>query len=203
MALNANAFVDLDTAKTYLKIPLAELSQDSIVELWINAASDYLESATDRRIKEVALTQQYHGKNTNILLLDEWPIAAIPFPQVWVDQDSNFGAPTLLDPTTYRIGDDGNSIVLLGRLFPNGFNNIQVAYTAGYATIPADLQNACLWLVTWYHRMRENQDIGRTGKSKGGETTTIMQSAPDDVKDAINRYKRCEFVGTNRMAWSQ
>jgi uncharacterized phiE125 gp8 family phage protein len=201
MALNANALVDLATAKTYLKIPIGETSQDALVEIYINAASEEIERECDRSFKSQSHTETRHGRKQNILLLKQWPVTAIA--SLRIDNDSTFTAPsTLIDSSDYRIGDDGNSLVLLNQVFPNGYSNIQVVYTAGYATVPADLQHACLWMVSWFRQMRDSGDIGRESKSKGDETVTMLQTAPQYVKDAINRYKKSEFGLLEASMWN-
>lgn len=195
MALNANALTTLAFAKTYLKIPALETSQDSIVEFWINTSSQEIESSTNRKLKSQSITEYQHGRNGNIILLKEWPITSVT--SLYIDSSADFGSDTLIDSDGYRISDDLNSIVLLNQMFPNGFNNIKIVYTAGYSSVPSDLENACLWLVSYYHKMRETGDIGRTSKGKGDESTTILQNAPQNVKDAINRYKRMEIPNLN------
>lgn len=196
MALNANALTTLVFAKTYLKIPALETSQDSIVEFCINAASQEIESDTNRKLKAQAITEYQHGRNGNIIVLREWPINSIT--SLSIDQSALFTDPaTLIDADDYRISDDLNSIVMINRTLPNGFNNIKIIYNAGYASVPSDIENACLWLTTYYYMMRQNQDIGRTSKGKGDESVTILQQAPGVVKDAINRYKRMEIPNLN------
>jgi hypothetical protein len=46
-------------------------------------------------------------------------------------------------------------------IFPVGVNNFRVQYTAGYATIPEDVQEACAQLVAYHFRLgpRENPNI--------------------------------------------
>lgn len=196
MALNANALTSLAFAKSYLKIPVAETSQDTIVEFWINAASDEIESSTNRKLKAQALTEYQHGRRNNICVLKEWPINAIT--SLAIDETAQFTDPaTVLTSTEYVIGDDLNSVVLINRTFPNGFNNIKVVYNAGYSTVPKDLENACLWLISYYHKMRDSGDIGRTSKGKGDESITILQEAPKMVTDAILRHKRMEIPNLN------
>lgn len=191
MALNSNALTTLNQAKTFCKIPLAETSLDSMIELYINAASDYLERECDRKFKSQTFTEIRHGRKQNIVLLKDYPCTAIS--SLKVDSSGLFTSPdTVIPPSDYGVGDDGNSLVLLNRVLPNGYNNVQIVYTAGYATIPSDLEMATLWLVFWYNQVRNNQDIGRPRKSKGDESFEISQSAPKEVLDTIARYKRTE-----------
>lgn len=196
ITLASYALVSFDLAKAYLKIPDATTSEDQLINFWINSATDELERECDRQLKSRAVTGEIqHGRGQNIILLKEWPVTAIS--ELRIDNQRDFtAASTLVDPTDYRICDDGNGVLYTGN-FPRGYGNIKVTYTAGYTTVPSDLQNACLWAVTWYHSIRNSADIGRITKNKEGETVSYSQSAPQYVKDAIARYKRTEFLGGN------
>jgi hypothetical protein len=121
-----------------------------------------------------------------------------------IDQDHVFtDANTLKDPSAYALGDQENSCILTdGSIFPKGYQNIRVTYTAGYATIPANLQMACLWFCTWYYRMREGQNIGRTNKSKEGESAQWLQSIPPYVLTIVNGYKRTEMPFSDSPVWN-
>ena len=179
-------------AKTFLKIPTGDITQDSMVELCINSSSQYLEGATDRKLKSQSHTELRHGRAGNIILLRQYPATAIS--ELAIDQTCKFTDPnTIISSDDYIICDDGNSILYINCLFPSGYNNVRIKYTAGYTAIPTDLEMACLWLVHFYYRIRETQDIGRTTKSKMDESITILQDAPKDVKDTIERYRRCEM----------
>lgn len=196
MALNANALTTLATAKAYLKIPTGETSQDSIVELFINSASQMLETECDRLFKSQAITEKQHGRGQNFLLLKQWPVTAVA--ELRIDREGVFTDPsTLIDAADYQITDDGNGIVLLHRSFQHGYNNVRIQYTAGFATVPADLEEACLWTVTWKRGIRDAGDIGRQSKSKDTETVQWLQEAPKDVTNTILRYKRTEFLAPN------
>ena len=189
MALNSNALTTLAMAKLYLKIPTGETSMDSIVELFVNAASQMIEAETDRKLKAQSITEVHHGRDSNIIMLNEWPVNSITSVSIGSGQSD---PPTLLDPSEYAIGDEGNSVILLSMRFPRGYNNVNVTYNGGYAAIPSDLEHACLWMVFYYRMMRESGDIGRTAKGKGDESISILQEAPADVKNAIARYRRLE-----------
>lgn len=201
MALNANALVTLALAKSFLKIPTAETSKDALVEFFINAASDYIETETDRRLKSQAITEFQHGRQTNIILLKQYPVTAIS--GLYFDSTGKYsGDQETVDVSLYTIGDDSNSLVYTGGYFPRGYNNIKVVYTAGFAAVPSDLQNATLWLVSFYYKMQDNGDIGRTSKGKGDESIQILQEAPMEVKNAILRYRRSEVPLSNAMAYN-
>lgn len=201
MALNANALVTLALAKSFLKIPTSETSKDALVEFFINAASDYIETETDRKLKSQAITEYQHGRYTNLILLKQYPVTAIS--GLYFDSTGKYtGSEDTIDPVNYGIGDDSNSVVYFPGYFPRGYNNIKVTYTAGFSAVPSDLQNATLWLVSFYYRMQDNGDIGRTSKGKGDESIQILQEAPQEVKNAILRYRRTEVPLSNAMNYN-
>lgn len=197
MALQANALTTLNMAKTYLKIPLAETSQDTLLEMFINASSDALESECDRKLKKVTgLVEYQDGRGQNIITPREWPIVNIQ--ELRVDNKSDFtDASTIVDPADYGITDFDMSIVYENQQFPKGYKNIKIIYDAGYDPLPADIEHACLWLVFWYNSIRNAADIGRESKSKEGESISYSQSMPQDVRDCILRYKRTDFFANN------
>lgn len=196
MALNPNALTSLAMAKAYLKIPTVEMSQDAIVEFFINAASQDLESETDRFLKKrSAITEFQDGRKQSVIALRQYPVASIT--SLHIDADSSFPASTLIPATDYEIADDLNGIVLKDGLFSGGERGVKIVYAAGFDPIPSDLEHACLWLVFWYAKIRDAQDIGRPSKSKEGETISYAQSMPGNVRETINRYKRTECFVSN------
>jgi len=202
MTLNANAMTTLAFAKTFLKIPSAETSMDTLVEFWINAASEYLESECDRKFAAQSFVEYISGNKSNFILTAEWPINSVT--EIKVDSSGAFTDPnTIWDSSEYGIGEELQVIVARQRMFPTGYRNIKLTYNAGYSTIPIDLTDACLWLVQWYRMMRDSGDIGRPNKGKDGESSTILQTAPKHVRDAIDRHKRSEFANSPRMVRSE
>ena len=197
MALNSNALTTLAFAKTYLKIPALETSKDSLVEFWINAASQYIENGTERKLKAQSLVEYVNGRKANFILTSEWPINSIS--EIKVDASGDFSdASTIMTSSEYAIGENAQVIVLKRLMFPLGYRNIKVTYNAGYATIPSDLEDACLWLVKYYSMMQDSGDIGRPSKSKSGEGSTVSQSAPQHVLDIMANYTRCECANSPR-----
>lgn len=195
--LRANALVTLDMAKNYLKIPLATITSDDDIKLFINAASDFLVRECQRNFITQAYTEVRSGRKNNIMLLNQWPVLTIT--SLKIDDSSQFTDPTtVIAATDYTIADEGNSIAMINQVFPSGYNNVQVVYSAGLGTVggddlPYDLIHSCLWAVAYYREMRDARNYGITQRSKGDESYQISQAAPQEVKDCISRYKRTEF----------
>jgi hypothetical protein len=75
-------------------------------------------------------------------------------------------------------------------LFPRGFQNVVVEYEAGYATIPADLVNACVQQVGY--EFRASTRIGERSKTLGAAQTVgyLTDDWLPGVLATINRYRR-------------
>lgn len=196
MALNANALTSVAVAKDHLGIPASDPSQDGRVERFINVCSDRIANYCNRQLTSGAVTEKVHGGMNNMLMLKEWPVTSIQ--SVSVDLSGQFSEDTVIEPSRYRIIDDGT--VVYDSVFPYGYGNVQVIYTAGYATVPADLEMACLLFVEWLYRFRNTGSIGRSAISKGDESTTILQDIPGIIKSMIDPFRRTEFTVPDRPA---
>ena len=61
-------------------------------------------------------------------------------------------------------------------------------YVAGYATIPYDIRQACVELVSI--RYKEKDRVGLTSKALAGETTSYnVKDMPDHVKTILKQYR--------------
>ncbi|MEY2859127.1 MAG: hypothetical protein RLZZ74_3440 [Cyanobacteriota bacterium] len=202
MALNSNALVTLSFAKKWLKIPDLETTLDDMVELFVNASSQHIEDYCNRKFALQSHVEYHHGRSSNMILLDQFPVISIT--ELRIDPNSVFtDSNTLKDATTYALGDFKNTLILTdGSIFPKGYHNIRATYTAGFAAIPSNLQMACLWFCTWYHRMREGQNIGRSNKSKDGESAQWAQEAPPYIMAVLNNYKKSEVPSLDSPVWN-
>jgi uncharacterized phiE125 gp8 family phage protein len=192
MALKANALTSLATAKAQLAIKADDGTQDVRLELFINAASQRIETYTNRILKsQGTIIELQHGRSSNMILLKQYPIVSVS--ELNVDNSNVFGAETIVSPSDYSIGDDGNSVIARQGTFPSGYNNILVKYVAGFETVPSDLELACLWLVEWYYLHRSRGDMGRTTASKGDESVGVLDAMPPMILEILDDYRRTEM----------
>ena len=74
----------------------------------------------------------------------------------------------------------------------DGGGNIKVAYTAGYPTVPADIQGAICQMVGWMRRNGEFGGVQMSSQSMGGYSYSLGQLATSQVGTAaavIAKYK--------------
>jgi len=190
MAIESYALISLDDVKTLLGI--TDDSEDASLTLLINNASDIIESyCNDRRFASTVHTnEEYDGTGTGHLALKDYPVTTL----TQVDRRSgDFKTPgwdsieeehiKLLDN-----GTDGPGQVYYSGGFSKGIRNYRVTYTAGYATIPHDLQLACLQIVAWLrNRIKstgmKSETLGEYSYTKSDEEKNLKQLGLDEVLD--------------------
>lgn len=93
------------------------------------------------------------------------------------------------DPNGSGYAYTENAILLYGYEFTKGQDNVIIVYSAGYATVPYDLnQIAVEWVCFKY---REKDRIGHKSKTLAGETVAfITDDMPAFVKAGLQKYKR-------------
>ena len=69
-------------------------------------------------------------------------------------------------------------------------NNIYVSYSAGFASPPVDIEQACIELTAW--RYRERDRIGQENKSINGESVSFITNKSNlpHITDILDDYKR-------------
>ena len=196
--LDTYALTTLERARQQLKVPTAtvDVELDDIITRFINTATFNIEKWTDRKFLTRSHTEYKDGRRNNRILLKQWPVTAIT--SVYDDPASEF-TDGLIDAGDYAIDDAVGVVLLNGRQFINGTRNVRVVYTAGYTdtTEIADLEDACLQLVTFYFDKRNDETVQVETKNKNNETTRYLQQIPKYIRDMIEPYKRFEVPGAD------
>jgi hypothetical protein len=82
-------------------------------------------------------------------------------------------------------------------IWPVGINNFRVQYTAGYATVPEDVQEACAeWVAAlWWRTQRDpslNNQLSAAGVSSSWQETagSVPSFPPDNIRSLLAPYRR-------------
>jgi len=188
---STNALTDLDTVNAFLNTDMGDAGQQRVLTSYINKASALCNLLTDRKLKSRSLTEYYSGDGTNSILTNEYPITAIT--AVYDDLDRTYGSDTEIDSDDLAYLPDGLAykIVYDGGVFQVGIKNIKAQYTAGYVTIPEDLEQACLEIIAYYFKNSEENRFGVTTRTMGGGSMTIETTdIPKSALRILDRYKR-------------
>lgn len=182
----------LQDVKTYFAITSA--SEDDLLNALIAAASADIENYCNRTFAQAAYTETRNGNGANAMAARQYPIVSVQ--GVTVD---GYAVPAAADAVSSGFVFSDTAIYIrnsgrgrapgCGWSFARGVQNVTLQYTAGYATIPADLVQACVELVGWKRAKR--QRIDKTSETLGNQQTQAfkLDGMPPSVIAAINTYR--------------
>lgn len=176
MALTTTAAV-----KLYKGLTGNEL--DALIDALVPRASAAIETYLSRKIESQAHIEYRDGNNGVTLPLRQAPVTAVA--AVLVDgvaiPSGGFTQPG------WRIA--GQMLVLNGYRFTVGHGNVEIQYTAGYSTVPADIEQACIETVVLALERRSHIDV--SSKSLAGETVSfITADLPPSARKALDPHRR-------------
>ena len=171
--------------------------EKTFIELLIFSASAEIETYTGRKLKQRQIRELNDGCSQSEIILKQYPVKEVT--SLKVDNERNYQEETIVSNEYYSCfipnQDDleyqSEIILAQGYSFPNGRNNIEVIYTAGYLDeeVPEDLKTAVTELVEWSFKRLNNRQIGEINL-KYGQKTQLATRIPEHVRDLIEPYKR-------------
>lgn len=163
---------------------LAGDGDDTLLAGLITAVSEFIVAAINRPVLSAPYAETRDGSGGRTLSFAVTPVTAIL--NLSIDGRDIPPAPDDFHPG-YRFGP--TRLSLYGYRFTPGLDNVAVEYSAGFATVPGELAQACIQLVAL--RYRERDRIGLNSKGMAGEVTSFLRDAmPADVAAVLQRYRR-------------
>lgn len=180
----------LANVKEYLKIPVAETGDDNILNRLISAADEFVKVYCKRGLEAQAYTEYHSTKSgQDVLMLEQYPVNSIT--SIHDDPDRNYGSGSLIDTTYYVFEAEPGIVRLDGVTFYAGFQNVKVIYNAGYATIPADLEQATIELVAQKFNSYDKIRQGIVSRTIEGETVRFfLGELFPETKAVLDRYRK-------------
>lgn len=131
------------------------------------------------------LNETYDGNDADRLLPHYFPIVSVTSLSI----DGVPVAPSTL-PSIAGFLWDSRRVLLRGYLFNRGVQNIQIAYNAGYSSLPLDLKQAAIEAFALAYRQRTH--IGEKSNSMGGQVTLgfDMSDTPGRSVAVFDQYRR-------------
>ena len=201
MSLNANAILTLDAYKQMMAIStLSTKTDDTQIELHINAASDTIEKYLARGvvIPAAAINEEFEGNGTYEYHVRHSCINSGTTPTLYYWSGTDW---TELNSTSYPRSYDSD--IESGRIFftsgntfwsPNieGYRNWKIAYKYGYAvaSVPDSIRNACALLT--YRSIGRMKKTGTKTESFGDSSTTYDYATliTSDIAQMLATYRR-------------
>ena len=183
-------------------IDASDQSINDLLQTLVTAASAYAANYCSRDFRQQDYTQAYNGTGTQRLMLRAAPVISVS--SVVVDYVSVPARGT----TTYGYVFDDTMLYLTGcAAFWDGWQNIVVAYTAGWktpgqialagtgdVTLPMDMQQAIIETVALKYKAQRN-NIGIAARMIAGETISYSQvDIPKSAKPVFDIYSRVAVV---------
>lgn len=188
MALSAIALTTVSGVKQFGEFP-DSTSDDALLEELINRVSALCESYTDGVFVEREFTEYHDGGSVN-LFTNYYPITSVT--SIWYDSDWAWADTTLISGTDYRIVDDNRILFKTNApaAYPQG---TKITYRAGYATVPEEVEQACIEEVLHRYRGKKQLDVTSRTLDDGTSEYTPRTLLPQ-VKEALHRYIRKQVV---------
>lgn len=192
------ALVTLVQAKAYLTITAS--SEDEILSTLVNAMSQLAKDYCGRDFVSTDFVEQYDGDGSDSLMLRNYPLISVD--ELYnADAIHTFDASTEIDIDADVMVEPDSGILRLWNdesRFLRGRGNVKVVYTAGYETIPWDVQQAVLVMIgTAYKRQYQDQRFGIQSETIGQRTMTYTNDdIPKTAKAVLDHYRRA--AGANR-----
>ncbi|WP_439398700.1 hypothetical protein ACRQ5Q_15115 [Bradyrhizobium sp. PMVTL-01] len=172
---------------------------DGKVARMVAAVSAIIQQFLSYQVAQATYTKTFNGSGSHTLFVPDLPLVSVSsvlVNGVSVPQGRIGGG-------SQSVGfyNDADAIRLIGYRFMRGFQNIQTTYIAGYATVPEDIEQACLdWLKILFgsSSMPFGNNVvrvqaGDTSFDFGGSgtvTDTKKISMPQSIYFVLQPYQR-------------
>jgi len=187
------ALTNLSSLKEVLGIVTGD--EDSLLTNIINRVTDIIESYCNGRrfASTVYADEEYDGTGTMRVNARHFPITAVT---AYEGNDGRAGNAdwNSLQSDSVRYIDDGQGPgqFYYSPGFVVGTRNYRFSYTAGYATIPYDLEEACIQLCTWIYTDRKNkgmkaETLGEYSYTKESFTGNVIENLGIDL--ILEKYR--------------
>lgn len=171
---------------------------DAVLTALIANASDFIERYCNRVFEQTTFTDVRNGNGADAIFLRHVPILSVQ--SVSVDGTTVPPAP---DARSYGWVNDEHKVYIRGyarvnpespdvyvgapRGFSRGIQNIQIAYTAGHATIPLSVNQACVELVAY--KFAKRQRIDKKNEVLAQQTVGFdLSDMPASVKTELAQW---------------
>ena len=186
MSVSANALTDLENVKNFYGMTGAKQLDDDLLEDLIDRVTEAIHSYCNvTAFKQNTYTEYQDGAGSKYLFVNNVPIISVT--SIHDDADWEWTVDELIDDTIYRILDS-KYIVLKDDLFTSGDQNIKIVYSAGYATIPGDLEQVCIEEVVRKYKHRRDIDI-QSKTLEDGTAQYVSKNLMQSSRIVLNKYR--------------
>ena len=162
---------------------IESFADDLLLQRMIDSASEQIEQFCGRTFLSSSYVEVRDGTGQVKMTLRHAPVTAIA--SLAINGNTIPPRPTV-NASGYTFDEFG--LRLSGYEFTVGLSNVEVAYTAGFANIPADVDMACCEMVAMRYKRLDR--LGVSSKSLAGESISFSQTDFNDaVRRTLNQYR--------------
>lgn len=188
-----------DKVKAYEGITTSD--DDALLEQIVEAVSTAFETYMQRKIKSWAysyltdlpnacLNGRDAYESQHLLSLPQYPIISVATVRI---NETAYSESTSISSSGWYIHDKNAGILgLRGYVWLDGFQNIELIYTAGYTAIPPEIEQAANEQVLMvYKRGKKEHTLGITSITHAdGSMTNLAGNLLPSVKSVLDQYRR-------------
>ena len=200
MAVGTYALTSLANLKTYLNI--SGTTNNTFMETLVDRATALMEEYTRRNLKARDYSydsdsDEYDkdnavmdGNDRDVLILPQRPVNSLTTLRV---NEQAIDESTGVYVCGWMIDKARGMVRLRCYLFTKGMDNIELAYNAGYSTVPDDLEQACIEQAAWMYKQSPVGQglLGVSSRSlQDGSINYTTRDILPQVKLVLQDYKQ-------------
>jgi hypothetical protein len=163
----------------------ADNTDDALLTRLITAVSEQIERSCNRVFGSTVYSEARDGNGLDFMVFSNRPVitvSSITVDGVTIPQSTNHAAAGWVLASGWKVALRG------GYTFRQGIQNVSMIYTAGFASVPADVVQACCLLVGLAYKERDR--MGIDSKTIGGENISFTKDdVPPSVQAVIHNYR--------------
>lgn len=195
MTVSAYALISLSTTQNLLGLLTLTAPEQTTLEIQIDQASEMIENYCGRKFVGRQFTEYQDGRGRPELWTKQYPIIAVS--ALYNSADRTFDATSLVDATNFLIYEDEGRISLISDVFQMEQKNIKVVYSAGFTTVPNDIQGAAASVIKQLRGSSDgmqSENIMDYSYSRGTGPNGMPVNPVDSVAYVLNKYRRMDAV---------
>ena len=175
-------------------------TEDTYLTNLLRRASARIEAILGRTVVTAVYTEFYDGDGTTCINLRQGPVTSVSSLE-YVSYDGAGGSSLTAYTANgdfFLRGDETNFrlpgyLEFYGSNLTNGQQNYKVVYTAGYSSVPYDIEQACLHAAVWFRN--ERKDTGSSGRDVGDGSLSLRENTKldDDLRTMLQAHTDMRF----------
>ena len=189
--LSAYALLELDEAKTIISAG-ENFNANDLLILYVNGITELIENICGENFKEREYVEIFDGDGTNKHRVLHSPVLTGGTYTYEVISEEDGAA---IATANILINKVQGIFYLESNVFVEGFQNCQITYTAGRATIPEGIRAAAAIVLARFWKLRDKAFENVASVSNEGQTVTFNISAvPSEALGMLARYRKPRFA---------